>query len=180
MTRLFAGQMAPAFETVDHFDRPVSLTALRGRRVLLSFYRYASCPLCNMRVNAVIRRHSEWQKGGLEVIAVFQSPSAEIKRYVGRQDAPFPMVPDAAMAFYKSYGVESSWLGFLLGGARLSVVGQAIAKGFLPGRTNGPVHRVPADFLITETGRLAVCFYGKDVGDHLEFSAIEDFARGHG
>jgi peroxiredoxin Q/BCP len=176
MTRLVAGHTAPAFETVDHFDRSVSLSALRGRKVLLSFYRYASCPLCNMRVHAVIRRHSAWQSQGLDVIAVFQSPAREIQRYVGRQDAAFPMVPDARMAFYKSYGVENSWLGFLRGGARLSVVGQAMAKGFLPGRTNGPVHRVPADFLIDENGRLAHCFYGKDAGDHLDLGVIDAFA----
>ncbi|GHC46393.1 peroxiredoxin family protein [Neogemmobacter tilapiae] len=176
MTRLVVGQMAPAFETMDLFDQPVSVTALRGRKVLLSFYRYASCPLCNMRINAVIRRHAEWQGKGLEVIAVFQSPPREMRRYVGRQDAPFPMVPDARMAFYKSYGVETSWLGFLRGGARLSVVGQAMAKGFLPGRTNGPVHRVPADFLLDETGRLAHCFYGKDAGDHLDLAVIDAFA----
>jgi thioredoxin-dependent peroxiredoxin len=176
MARLIAGQAAPAFETRDHFGEKVSLSGLLGRKVLLSFYRYASCPLCNMRVNQMIRRHAAWQAAGLEMIGVFQSPARDIRRYVGRQDAPFPIVPDATMQFYRRYGVETSWLGMIKGSGRLGLIGTAMAKGFVPGRTNGPIHRVPADFLIDETGRLALCFYGRDAGDHLDFATIDRFA----
>ena len=176
MTRLIEGALAPEFETVDHFGQPVSLAALRGRRVLLSFYRYAACPLCNMRVNAIIRRHAAWSAQGLEVLAVFQSSAAEIGQYVGRQDAPFPIIPDPGMQHYRRFGVETSWAGFLKAGLRLDVVARAIGHGYLPTRFSGPLNRVPADFLIDEDGRLVRCYYGADAGDHLPMDEVEAFA----
>ena len=176
MGKLEAGQMAPAFETVDHFGAPVSLTALRGRRVLLSFYRYASCPLCNLRVNALIGRHERLAADGLAVVGVVQSPADEIARYVGRQDAPFPFVPDPKQLHYKRWGVEPSWRGFFVAAARIGKVVDAAKAGFWPGGISGPVHQMPADFLIDEEGRLARCHYGADAGDHLGFDEIAAFA----
>ncbi|MBU1307608.1 MAG: redoxin domain-containing protein [Alphaproteobacteria bacterium] len=175
MTRLTEGQLAPDLETVDLFGAPVSLTALRGRKVLLSFYRYASCPLCNLRVHNMIGRHAAWSAQGLDVLAVFQSSAADIGKHVGRQDAPFPIVPDGSMRHYKRYGVETSWLGFLKAGLRPDILMKAFAQGYLPAMFNGPLNRVPADFLIDENGRLVRCYYGADVGDHLPFDDIDAF-----
>ncbi|WP_224703834.1 peroxiredoxin family protein [Devosia aquimaris] len=175
MTRLTEGQMAPSMETTDLFGAPVSLAALRGRKVMLSFYRYASCPLCNLRVHSMIGRHPEWVARGLSVVAVFQSSAADIAQHVGRQDAPFPIVPDPAMQHYKRYGVETSWLGFLKAGLRPGALMEAFSRGYLPAMFNGPLNRVPADFLIDENGRLVRCYYGADVGDHLPMAEIEAF-----
>ena len=173
MARLTEGAIAPDFATVDHFGAAVSLEAYRGRKLLLSFYRYASCPLCNMRVNAMIGRYEAWNQAGLEVVGVFQSPAQEIRRYVGRQDAPFPIVPDPQMRLYRRYGVEASWLGFVRGGLRLPLLAGALRNRFYPGKLTGPINRIPADFLIDEAGRLIRCYYGKDAGDHLPFDEIE-------
>ncbi|WP_417310576.1 peroxiredoxin-like family protein [Devosia sp.] len=177
MGKLREGQMAPAFETVDHFGAPVSLKALRGQRVLLSFYRYASCPLCNLRVNALIRQYPALAGDGLRVIGVVQSPAAEIARYVGRQDAPFPFVPDPKQLHYKRWGVEPSWRGFFVAATKLGKVVDAAKAGFWPGWISGPMHQMPADFLIDEAGRLVRCHYGQDAGDHLDFADIVAFAR---
>ena len=176
MTRLIEGGLAPEFETVDHFGQPVSLAALRGRKVLLSFYRYAACPLCNMRVNAMVRRQADWAAQGLELLAVFQSSAAEIGRYVGRQDAPFPIIPDAPMTHYRRFGVETSWGGFFKASLRLDLVVKALARGYVPTSFSGPLNRVPADFLIDEAGRLVRCYYGADAGDHLPLAEIDAFA----
>lgn len=48
--RLDAGQQAPGFSVADLEGRTVSFEGLPGRPVLLSFFRYGSCPLCNLRV----------------------------------------------------------------------------------------------------------------------------------
>lgn len=126
-----------------------------------------------MRVHAIIGRYEAWKRAGLEVLGVFQSPAEEIRRYVGRHDAPFPIVPDQRMCLYRRYGVEASWLGFLRGGVRLPLLAGAISNKFYPGKLTGPINRIPADFLIDETGCLIRCYYGKDAGDHLPFDEIE-------
>lgn len=173
MPRLLPGQIAPEFESADLFDTPISLAKYAGRPVLLSFYRYASCPLCNMRVRSMIVAHDRLAAKGLAVIAVFQSPAKTMLDYVGQQDCPFPLIPDPKMIHYRRWGVETGWGGFFAAGMRIGTVLEAARTGFPPGKVDGPIHRLPADFLIDPFGRLEVCYYGQDVGDHLSLQHIE-------
>lgn len=174
--RLQAGMAAPDFTLTDTHGQEVSLSALRGRRVMLSFYRYASCPFCNLRIHELSKRAEGYQQQGLELIAVFQSPSEKILQYAGKQRPPFPIIPDPRRLLYRRYGVERSWLGLLRAFAsRLPEVVKAIASGFRPGSVEGELHRVPADFIVDEEGRLLVTFYGKDIGDHLPLEALENY-----
>ena len=93
--RLKPGKPAPPFEAWDiSGTQPINLQRYRGRYVLLSFYRYASCPLCNLRVHELMQRHADWQARGLDMLAVFQSPVGKIRQYVGAQQTPFPLIPD--------------------------------------------------------------------------------------
>lgn len=178
MARLTAGSPAPLFDTADFLDAPVSLKSLRGRRIMLSFYRYASCPLCNLRMHELIRNYPRLQPD-IELVAVFQSPADSIRQYVGRQDAPFPVVADPERQLYARYGLESSWGGFFGSFLRspLQPV-KAMANGYLPGKVEGPMNALPADFLIDEKGVVQLAYYGRDIGDHLPLEQVLAFARG--
>src|SRR5690349_5549183 len=90
--RLQSGMPAPHFHAVDLFDNPVDLAAYQGKSLLLSFFRNAACALCNLRVHGMIERHADLRRAGLEMIAVFESPAASMRRYVGQQGAPFPLI----------------------------------------------------------------------------------------
>jgi peroxiredoxin Q/BCP len=169
--RLSAGSPAPSLITTDFLGDSVDLAALRGRPVLLSFYRYASCPICNLRMHAIIQAYPQWSAQGLAVIAVFQSPAESITQYVGRQDAPFPIVPDPHMALYRRFGVEARWRG-LLSLQVMSAALRAFRQGFLPGRVEGPMQRTPADFLIDAQGQIALAHYGADIDDHVPLGTI--------
>lgn len=169
--RLSVGTTAPTLSTTDFLGEAVDLAALRGNPVLLSFYRYASCPVCNFRMHSLIVAYPELAAQGLSIIAVFQSPPESITQYVGRQDAPFPIVPDPSMQLYRRYGVETRWSG-LLSWPVIRTALKAFANGFLPGRIEGPVQRTPADFLIDAQGRIAVAHYGADIDDHIPLATI--------
>lgn len=174
--RLRPGTVAPTFATTDFLGTPVDLAALRGRPVMLSFYRYAACPLCNLRVHELIGAHDRLGEMGLAMVAVFQSPAERIAEQVGRQDAPFPIVADPSMALYRDYGAETRWGGLASAAVARSGLA-AMRSGFRPGRTDGPVQRVPADFLIDRDGSIAVAHYGRDIGDHLPIDEIEAWLR---
>lgn len=171
--KLQAGQMAPDLEAMDLSGHPVSLRALRGRAVLLSFYRYASCPLCNLRVRDLREAAPQLQALGLVAVGVFQSDAATLGRHVGRQRPPFSLLADPGMALYRRYGVERSGLA-MLHPATLAGALRAMAAGFLPGRIDGPVDRMPADFLIDAQGRIAVAHYGRHAGDHLPIEVLKE------
>jgi peroxiredoxin len=170
--QLESGKPAPPFETFDIENRPIRLAEFRGRHLLLAFFRYASCPLCNLRISECIRHHAAMQHRGLQMVAFFQSPPERLRQYVGRQAPPFPLVADPEHHIYRLYGVESSWSGFLKGGLRLRDLAAATARGFLPGPMDGHKHLVPADFLISPDLRIHSAYYGKDIGDHLPLATI--------
>lgn len=174
--QLRPGMTSPSLVTTDFLGEAVNLEALHGKPVLLSFYRYASCPVCNLRMHAIIEAFPQWSKQGLAVVAVFESPKESILQYVGRQDAPFPIVPDPEMALYRRFEVESRWLG-LLSPRVIATALRAFRKGFMPGKVDGPFHRTPADFLIDTQGRIAMAHYGKEIDDHIPLDTIAQWLR---
>ncbi|MGE0498714.1 MAG: peroxiredoxin family protein [Ramlibacter sp.] len=174
--RLAPGALPPDLIATDFSGEPVSLGALRGAPVLLSFYRYASCPVCNFRMRAIIQHYPQWSEHGLRVISVFQSPAESIRQYVGRQDAPFPIVADPAMTHYRRFGVETRWRG-LVSWRVMTTAFKAFRSGFLPGKVDGPFERTPADFLIAPDGRIAVAHYGADIDDHIPIATITQWLK---
>ena len=49
------------------------IESLKGKKTLLTFYRFAQCPFCNLRVNEFVKRYPEF-KDNLNVVAIFDSP----------------------------------------------------------------------------------------------------------
>src|SRR5689334_15597216 len=106
--KLHTGTPAPAFQTVDLFGNPIDLAGYLGASLLLSFFRNAACAMCNLRMHALIQRHAELRRAGLEIVAVFESPAESMRQYVGKQDAPFPLIADPEAELYALYGLENS------------------------------------------------------------------------
>ncbi|MEZ5008716.1 MAG: peroxiredoxin family protein [Chitinophagales bacterium] len=178
MKQLKAGDPAPNFQIKDIDNNPIALDQYKGRKVMLSFYRYASCPLCNLRINDLNNRVDEWKEKGLDTIAVFQSPSESIKKHAGKSSraTSFPIIPDNEQKLYKMYGVSGDWVKFLKG-MKPSKIVAATAKGFLPGKIENDMNMIPADFLIDENGMLNTVYYGKDSADHLDLQIIDRFVN---
>jgi peroxiredoxin Q/BCP len=175
--RIVEGQPAEDFQMEDTFGTPIALNDYVGKKLLLSFYRYASCPLCNLRIAELIEHYPSFHDKGLYMLAFWESPKESILEYVGRQDVPFPIVADPKRNVYRLYGVESSWLGYIRGMLRLSGFYKALRKGFLPGKMEGEKALLPADFLIGPDLIIKKAYYGKDIGDHLPIEEIEQFLR---
>jgi peroxiredoxin len=127
----------------------------------------------------LIKKFPLFHEKGLHIVAVFQSPPESIHKYVGRQNPPFPVVPDPDHILYNTYAVENSWWSFLKSGIRIPDMVSAGAKGFLPGRIEGKVNMVPADFLIGPDQVVAKAYYGKDIGDHLPIDEIAQWLSGN-
>ena len=175
--KLKNGHQAIDFQVKDIYGTPISLADFSGKKLMISFYRYASCPLCNLRVHELIQHFPAFNSNGLSMLAFFQSPAERIRKYVGKQDAPFPIIADPNHEIYQRYGVTPSWLGFGKAIAfKLPMAFQAVfEKGFLPGRMDGDKAMIPADFLITPEQTIHRAFYGSDIGDHLPIKEIQSF-----
>lgn len=170
------GDQAPAFTVKDYKGEEISLEKFRGKPLLLSFYRYASCPFCNLRVHELTQKLPQYREKGLEVVAVFESPEESIRQYVGKQNPPFYIVPDPDRRLYDMYSVERNWFKFLKSAAKLEKMMDAVvSKGFLPGKMEGDYAMVPADFLVTTDLKIDTAYYGADISNHIPFEKIEEF-----
>lgn len=172
--RIQPGQPAPDFEAEDILGNQFSLIDFKDKKLLLSFYRYASCPLCNLRIHRLIRHYPDFTGNGLHLLAFFQSPIESIRRYVGRQEAPFPIIADPEHIVYQAYGVETSWPAFFKGSLRLITIATAARKGFLPGKMEGKKSLIPADFLIGPDLIVEKAHYGNDISEHMPIQEIMD------
>ena len=173
--KLAPGNDVAPFSTVDVDGDPVSLQQFRGRPLLLMFFRYASCPMCNLRLHDFAKEYPRLQARGLSAVAFFHSSTQAIKRNAGRRNYPFPLVPDPDQESYRAFGVETSWPGLLKSMLLPSFYRdwiRSMRHGFWGGAAL-QIAKMPADFLIGPDGRLLLAHYGKDIGDHLSVADIE-------
>lgn len=181
-TALMVGTTAPVFETVDLFDQPINLQDYRGGWLLLSFYRNAACAMCNYQVHTLIGKYGAYKAKGLEMLAIFESPRANMLEYVGKQDAPFPLVSDPEAHLYDLYGVETSESKVqtsMTSSLTQQRVLDAKAAGFeLTPEPGSNFNRMPADFLIDPQGVIREVFYSELVGQHLDLKVVDRYLSG--
>ncbi|NHJ38653.1 MAG: AhpC/TSA family protein [Asgard group archaeon] len=171
--RIKEGSKAYTFTVTDLNGNKFSFEEYKDGKVLLSFYRYASCPLCNLRISQLIKKYDEFKKKGLKIIAFFESPKESMLKYVGKQEVPFPLIPDPKREIYRLYGVEKSWWKYILGGMT-GKMRKARKSGFKIGKMEGQINLVPADFLI-ENLIIKHTYYGKNIADHIPLEEILKF-----
>ncbi|GAB3809196.1 peroxiredoxin-like family protein [Micromonospora zhanjiangensis] len=76
-----------------------------GRLVHLQFRRFAGCPICNLHLRSIVRRHDEIEAAGVREVVVFHSDAAELREHT--DDLPFAVVADPARRLYREFGVEA-------------------------------------------------------------------------
>lgn len=176
--RFVAGTRAPTFQLPALDGSTFDLATLRGTPFLLSFYRFASCPFCNLRLHRLISRYDEL-RDRITAVAVFDSPLDDLRRHAERHEAPFPILADPGNTAYRAYGIEHSFAGVLKAVVfRMPTLLHAMfGKGYLPLRMTGSLTTMPADFLVDGDGIIRVAHYGRDEGDHLPLDVIVGFAK---
>jgi thioredoxin-dependent peroxiredoxin len=177
MKKLKTGQRAPGFNARDYLGKQVSLDDYKGKKVLLSFHVFASCPFCNLRVNETRNKQAEWSARGLEIIHVFPSPGESVGRFAGKNDPPFAVIADPAKSLFSQYGISKSLVGMFAGFLKVRRLFNAfkIVGLFTSLKNNdAPMHQLPADFIIDEKGILEHVYYAKTTSDNLPLDEIDN------
>ena len=155
------------------------LDRIEGKRFMLSFFRFAACPFCNLRIHELVSRYDEFGDD-FTIVAVFDSSPANLRRHAARHHAPFPILADEKNIYYREYAIERSVARTVQGAATHlpSVLYALFVKGYWPTSFGGKLTTMPADFLVDEAREIQVAHYGKDEGDHLPLAQVEAFSRG--
>lgn len=186
---LTVGSTAPAFTLTDTEGKEYTLESLKGKKVYLTFFRYSACIVCRLRVSQAKKKAAALKEKGVVIVPVFESTLKEMKQYVGKDATPdFPIMLDPESKVYNAYGVGKSMMGsaFGCGPCYMMFVSCKFWPAFAKyancavsqhmSFTRQP--RMAADFLIDEEGKLVETYYGKVMGEHMDWEKIESWAGG--
>jgi len=177
MKKITSGTKVPYIELPSIDGNIVNTSKQLGRPYMISFFRFASCPFCNLRLHDLVTRVDEFGDD-FTIIAIFDSSLENLQRHATKHRAPFPILADASNKYYQQFSIEHSLLGMLKGIAfRLPRLIKGLAKGYIPLVPNGSMTTMPAEFLINRQGIVETAFYGKDEGDHLPLEQIIEFSK---
>ena len=143
--------------------------------VHLQFRRFAGCPVCNLHLRSIARRHKEIVAAGIREVAVFHSSVESMFPYQG--DLPFAVVADPEKRLYAEFGVESSLRTILDPRAWAAVLRGAITRRPKPPARGEGAFGLPADFLIASDGRVRACKYGVHADDQWSVDELLTLAQ---
>lgn len=148
-----------------------------GKKLLLTFYRFAACPMCNLRINDLKKNYDSFGSNFIHV-AIFNSDLNNLKRFTKKHDAPFPILADQNFEYFQKYSVKRSLPRFLWSQIiRIDRQVKGIIKGYIPWTFKGHITTLPVDVLIDENGVVQIVKYAKDLGDHISIATIKQFTN---
>jgi len=100
------GQPAPDFILSDKAGKAYSLSALKGQVVLVNFWA-TWCPPCRAEIPSMDKLYSNYNKGGLEILAINVEPEGRqiIDKFSKENPHSFPVVFDRDGTVQGQYGV---------------------------------------------------------------------------
>lgn len=143
--RLAAGDLAPDFTLPDQDGNPVTLSSLRGQRVVLYFYPEAMTPGCTTESCDFRDNLNSFASAGVRVVGVSKDDPDKLKRFAERDSLNFPLLSDTDLAVQQAYG---AW-------GEKSLYGKTVTG------------TIRSTFVIDEDGRIATPMYNVKATGHV-------------
>jgi thioredoxin-dependent peroxiredoxin len=103
-TRLAPGDAAPDFTLPDAQGNAVSLSSLRGKRVIIYFYPAAMTPGCTKEACDFRDSLSSLAAAGFAVIGISPDSPAKLAKFAERDGLTFPLLSDPDHKVLDAYG----------------------------------------------------------------------------
>ena len=165
---LRAGARAPRFTLPDAAGKPVALDGLLAAGpVVLTFYRGAWCPYCNLTLRALQQHHDAITARGARLVAVSPQIADESLTLAEKHELAFDVLSDVGAEVAGQYG-----LAFELSA---ELAGLYDRLGFDLARVNGGHARtlpIPATYVIDGAGVIRWAFADSDYKVRAEPSDI--------
>ena len=149
--RLEPGDDAPDFTLPDADGNPVSLSSLRGQRVIVYFYPAALTPGCTKQACDFTAAMPDLGKLGLAVLGISPDPPAKLAKFREKEHITFPLLSDqdkSVLAAYGAYGEKMNYGKTIMGVIRSTFVVDAdgkIEKALYAVKATGHVDRLRKD-----------------------------------
>jgi len=96
---------APDFTLSDASGREVSLSDLRGKKVVLYFYPKDNTPGCTRQACAFAGAYEQFKDKGVEVVGISRDSVASHVKFAEKHGLPFILLSDPELEAIKAYGV---------------------------------------------------------------------------
>ncbi len=103
---LQAGDMAPAFTTIDQNGKTVSLSDYLGKKVVLFTYPEDDSPTCTVEACNLRDNYSQLTEKGMVVLGVSPDDQHSHKKFETKFSLPFTMLVDTDYKILDAYGVH--------------------------------------------------------------------------
>lgn len=103
MTRLSPGDPAPDFTLPTDTGEEVTLSALRGRRVILYFYPAAMTPGCTTQACDFSDSLDSLKAAGFEVLGVSKDPVEKLAKFRQRDGLTITLLSDPDLTVHRAY-----------------------------------------------------------------------------
>ena len=179
MPRLMVGDSVPNLNLPAIDGTTFNMSDTKGKRVILTFFRFSSCPFCNIRINKIVKRWNELADDTV-MVGVFNAKAAELTKRMKKHKAPFTIVADESYEYFEKNSVVKSFGKFLWGALRSPLTFmQATLKGYFPLTLSiAKLSIIPVDILIDTDGKVVKAHYCKDTADHLSIDELIAFSKG--
>jgi peroxiredoxin Q/BCP len=145
MTRLSPGDPAPDFTLPSDDDSTVTLSDLRGRKVIVYFYPAAMTPGCTTQACDFTDSLSSLKGAGYEVLGISPDAPAKLAKFRARDSLTITLLSDADLSVMKAY--------------------DAFGEKKLYGKTVEGVIR--STFVVDEEGRIELAQYNVKATGHV-------------
>jgi thioredoxin-dependent peroxiredoxin len=175
--KMLPGTPAPFFQAETLNGRIISLQDYKNKNLLIKFYRFATCPVCNLHLRHFVNQFADLQKEGLSVVGIFHSPKWRMEKTM-KYDLPFELLSDPDKKIFRSYGVESSWAG-MFSWPVMRDYARALKAGLPAGMLShdGGIKGHPADFIVNKEGKIIYAHYGRNYADSLSVKQVVDVVK---
>ena len=154
MQPLQVGTQAPDFSLPDQDGQQVSLSSLRGKKVLIYFYPKAMTPGCTTQACGLRDVNAELAALNVVVLGISPDPAKRLKKFEERDSLNFRLLADEDHAVADAFGVWGP-------------------KKFM-GKEYDGIHRL--SFLIDEEGKVTHRFDKFKTSDHHQ--VVLDLVKG--
>ena len=105
MSTLKVGDKAPAIRSRDQNGEEVTLTAFKGKKIVLYFYPKDDTPGCTKEACSFRDNYAKLKKSGYVILGVSADSEKKHQKFIEKYELPFTLISDTEKEILKDYGV---------------------------------------------------------------------------
>ncbi|PDH21797.1 MAG: hypothetical protein CND89_05480, partial [Marine Group II euryarchaeote MED-G38] len=105
MPKLKVGDSAPDISLPAIDGSTFTMSSNKGKRIILTFFRFSTCPFCNIRINKIMKRWDDFPDDTV-MVGVFDAEISDLAEKMAKHNPKFTIVADEKYQYFLENGVH--------------------------------------------------------------------------